>query len=95
MEHTILTTARGEALTGTPWDIYPRPQLRRNSFLCLNGQWDFAMGKEEGIIGPGIDRYDAILAVEGAFFSYILPPAGLSPQEQADRTVAMLLKSLA
>ncbi|MBQ2383978.1 MAG: glycoside hydrolase family 2 [Oscillospiraceae bacterium] len=47
MEHTILTTARGEALTGTPWDIYPRPQLRRNSFLCLNGQWDFAMGKED------------------------------------------------
>lgn len=31
-------TARGEALTGTPLDVYPRPQMRRGSFLNLNGQ---------------------------------------------------------
>jgi len=37
-----LYTARGEALTGIPWDIYPRPQLRRDSFFNLNGQWEFA-----------------------------------------------------
>jgi len=24
-----------------PWNIYPRPQLQRNSFLCLNGEWEF------------------------------------------------------
>ena len=25
-----------------PWNIYPRPQLRRDSFICLNGEWNFA-----------------------------------------------------
>ncbi|MBE6768966.1 MAG: glycoside hydrolase family 2 [Ruminococcaceae bacterium] len=29
-----------------PWNEYPRPQLRRNSFFCLNGEWDFAVGDE-------------------------------------------------
>lgn len=24
----------------TPWNVYPRPQLKRDSFLCLNGKWD-------------------------------------------------------
>ena len=37
-----LYTPRGEALDGTPWDIYPRPQMRRSSFLNLNGTWDFS-----------------------------------------------------
>lgn len=27
-----------------PHNYYPRPQLRRDSFLCLNGEWDFAIG---------------------------------------------------
>lgn len=39
-----LTTSLGETLTGTPWTIYPRPQMRRDSYLCLNGPWDFAAG---------------------------------------------------
>ncbi|MCR5078673.1 MAG: glycoside hydrolase family 2 [Bacilli bacterium] len=30
-----------------PRNEYPRPQFRRESFLCLNGKWDFAIGKEE------------------------------------------------
>ena len=41
-----LMTARGEELLSsneTPWDIYPRPQMRRNSYLNLNGQWDFCV----------------------------------------------------
>ena len=37
-----LTTARGEALTGTPWTVYPRPQMKRDSWLNLNGIWDFS-----------------------------------------------------
>ncbi len=36
-----LYTEAGEALTGTPWEIYPRPQLKRADWLCLNGEWDF------------------------------------------------------
>ena len=30
-----------------PWNEYPRPQLRRESFLCLNGKWRFAINGEE------------------------------------------------
>lgn len=28
------------------WGAYPRPQLRRDSFLNLNGHWDYAIRKE-------------------------------------------------
>lgn len=44
MEFTVLDTDRGAALTGTPWPEYPRPSLRRDSFVNLNGGWDFAVG---------------------------------------------------
>ncbi len=42
-----LYTPRGEALTGTPWTVYPRPQMRRESYLNLNGQWDFSVDGED------------------------------------------------
>ncbi len=29
----------------TPWNIYPRPQFCRSSFFCLNGEWEFGIGK--------------------------------------------------
>lgn len=41
-----LTTPRGDALAAsgeTPWTVYPRPQLRRDSYLNLNGQWEFCV----------------------------------------------------
>ena len=38
-----LKTPQGENLTGTPWDIYPRPQLKRDSYINLNGEWEFAV----------------------------------------------------
>ena len=38
-----LITPRGENLPKKPWDVYPRPQLRRNSYVNLNGLWDFAV----------------------------------------------------
>ena len=31
-----------------PWDVYPRPQLKRDSFLCLNGYWELAITGEDG-----------------------------------------------
>jgi len=37
-----LLTPWGENLPEIPWDTYPRPQMRRDSFLCLNGLWDFS-----------------------------------------------------
>ncbi len=30
-----------EAQPEVPWNEYPRPQFRRDSFLCLNGAWRF------------------------------------------------------
>ena len=36
-------TARGEALTGTPWTVYPRPQMKRDSYINLNGEWEFSV----------------------------------------------------
>ena len=44
-----LLTSQGEALLDgkqTPWDVYPRPQMRRDSYLNLNGAWDFAVNYE-------------------------------------------------
>ena len=40
-----LYTSQGEMLHGTPWQTYPRPQLRRNSFLNLNGEWEFTASR--------------------------------------------------
>lgn len=40
MRETLFTTA-GEAVPALPWLDYPRPQLRRSSFLNLNGRWQF------------------------------------------------------
>ncbi len=30
-----------------PWNEYPRPILKRDSFICLNGEWDFAYSESE------------------------------------------------
>ena len=30
-----------------PWNEYPRPQLERDSFLCLNGMWDLDCNREQ------------------------------------------------
>lgn len=40
-----LYTALGEELREPVWQEYPRPQLKRNSYLNLNGKWDFAAKK--------------------------------------------------
>ena len=41
-----LYTVQGEKMTGTPWQAYPRPQLKRDSYLNLNGKWDFTVSDE-------------------------------------------------
>ena len=41
-----LMTKAGENLTGIPWSIYPRPQMKRENWLNLNGAWDFAVDYE-------------------------------------------------
>ena len=43
-----LLTEAGEALqkdpTAIPWNTYPRPQMKRESFYCLNGEWEIHIG---------------------------------------------------
>ncbi len=44
MSNTVdLLTKEGRELAKTPWNVYPRPLLKRDSFICLNGEWDFAV----------------------------------------------------
>ena len=45
-----LTTVQGEKLLRsqeTPWMIYPRPQMRRESYVNLNGTWEFSAEGEK------------------------------------------------
>ena len=47
-----LITPRGEALLesgATPWTIYPRSQMKRGSYVNLNGQWDFTVRQEKSL----------------------------------------------
>ena len=49
-----LYTPEGENLSGTPWQVYPRPQMRRDSYLNLNGEWAFSVmdGEDRKILVP-------------------------------------------
>ena len=42
-----LYTKAGENFRGTPWTSYPRPQMKRESYLNLNGAWDFSVDYEK------------------------------------------------
>ena len=44
-----LYTPEGENLPEIPWNTYPRPQMKRDSFFCLNGDWDFCVSKNSVI----------------------------------------------
>jgi len=46
-----LYTEEGENLPEIPWNEYPRPQLKRDSFFCLNGEWEFCTAKNSVIPG--------------------------------------------
>ena len=53
MKLNHMLTCEGENLSKIPWNVYPRPQLKRDSFFCLNGQWDFSFNdKETKILVP-------------------------------------------
>ena len=38
-----LYTEQGAVLTAAPWEVYPRPQLRRYSYVNLNGIWELTV----------------------------------------------------
>ena len=39
-----LSTEEGRSLPAVPWERYPRPQMVRRDWLCLNGTWDLSFG---------------------------------------------------
>ena len=46
-EFEILKTPFEEDLNECVWQEYPRPQMRRESFLNLNGKWQFSIRKKD------------------------------------------------
>ena len=44
-----LYTKEGESLSGIPWNEYPRPQMVRKDWLCLNGEWSFCFEGDEPV----------------------------------------------
>ena len=36
-----LYTKEGLSLPAVPWNRYPRPQMQRREWMCLNGEWSF------------------------------------------------------
>ena len=44
MTNTLYTEA-GANIPDAPWEHYPRPQMRRDSYVNLNGRWDFAVSQ--------------------------------------------------
>ena len=74
-----LLTARGEELLSSgemPWQVYPRPQMRRDSYVNLNGPWEFAVNYEsQGHIRLPFCPESRLSAIgqhyeEGSFLSY-------------------------
>ncbi len=47
-KYTSLTTEYMEEMDRKmPWAIYPRPSMVRDSYICLNGEWDFSVSAGE------------------------------------------------
>ncbi len=44
-----LLTPWTETVGENPWQVYPSPQMKRKSYVNLNGLWDFAAGETEEI----------------------------------------------
>ncbi len=62
-----LYTQRGESLTQTPWNVYPRPRMRRESYVNLNGQWEFSAQDFSGKITVPFCPESALSGVERHF----------------------------
>ena len=52
-----LSTDFEKDLSSIPFSEYPRPQLKRDSYLCLNGKWNFKIKRGENL------RYDGEILV--------------------------------
>ena len=54
-----LWTPEGELLKNNPylqpWNVYPRPQMKRDNWLNLNGQWDFTAAGGAAVLPEDYD----------------------------------------
>ena len=39
-----LYTKEAATIPEIPWNVYPRPQMKRERWLCLNGTWELSFG---------------------------------------------------
>ena len=56
-----------EPLPSIPLEEYPRPQLVRDSYICLNGEWEFAISSSDSI--P--ENFDKKIIVPYCIESYL------------------------
>ena len=52
-----LCTSRGEAVGEIPWNVHPRPQMKRDAWMNLNGEWEFTVSQTKP------ERYDRVIRV--------------------------------
>ena len=76
-----LYTVAGEALRDTPdvipWQDYPRPQLVRDSYLNLNGWWDFAVTDSDDLPSDYPERIRVPFSPESLLSGvHRVPPEG-------------------
>ena len=59
MAYADLITPQGEHLKNPPWQAYPRPQMKRDNYVNLNGVWDFFVSDSPALPGS----YDQTILV--------------------------------
>ncbi len=50
---TLYTPFEKDLNKEKPWNVYPRPQFERQSFICLNGKWDLEIKRQENSVFKG------------------------------------------
>ena len=48
-----LTTPFENELDDIPWKEYPRPDMKRDSYMCLNGKWNLKIQRKRNIVYDG------------------------------------------
>ena len=56
---TLKTKYSGDMDKNMPWSEYPRPSMVRDSYLCLNGEWDLKIIN----IKNGFTKFDGKITV--------------------------------
>lgn len=54
--YETMLTPYADSVGDVPWNVYPRPQFKRDSFICLNGKWDFRTSRLDDIPSTYYDK---------------------------------------